>query len=267
MTKAATPYIHLHQRKRTWTPVQVSAGQLLTGGEEAVQRALALRSLEIPVGDFIAEAMKGDLPQGIESEGCRELLLSNVQDEEKHDLALNFAATAHKIPERFEKEAARITQAWLELDRHPVLKAVVLERSVFFVLLPIFRFLGDTGLRTTSADISRDETTHVAANTIVCQELGLKTDKELNKLRRATVAWVLQSLQGEASHKHLSSNFWLGCSDSLYTSGKAVGLSDTRAECLLSSSRMRMPKHILLSSRLQQPKSTTTVCLNSHLKN
>ena len=229
MTKAATKYIHLHQRKRTWTPVQVSAGQLLAGGEEAVQRALALRSLEIPVGDFIAEAMKGDLPQGIEAEGCRELLLSNVKDEEKHDLALNYAAEAHKIPAQFEKEAARITQAWLELDRHPVLKAVVLERSVFFVLLPIFRFLGDTGLRTTSADISRDETTHVAANTIVCQELGLKTDKELNKLRRATVAWVLQSLKGEADHKHLSSNFWLGCSDSLYTSGKAVGLADTRA--------------------------------------
>ena len=42
MTKAATKYIHLHQRKRTWTPVQVSAGLLLPGGEEAVQRALAL---------------------------------------------------------------------------------------------------------------------------------------------------------------------------------------------------------------------------------
>ena len=57
MTKAATPYIHLHQRKRTWTPVQVSAGKLLIGGEEAVQRALSLRCLEIPVGDFIAEAI------------------------------------------------------------------------------------------------------------------------------------------------------------------------------------------------------------------
>jgi len=226
MTKAATPYLHLHQRKRTWTPVQVSAGQLLTGGEEAVHRALALRSLEIPVGDFIADAMKGDLP---DIEGCRELLLSNVKDEENHDIALNFAAKAHQVPDRIEKEAARITKAWLELDRHPVLKAVVLERSVFFVLLPIFRFLGDTGLRTTSADISRDETTHVCANTLICHDLGLTPDKELNKLRRATVAWVLQSLKGEATHKHLSSNFWLGCSDSLYARGKAEGLIDTRA--------------------------------------
>ena len=224
--KAATPYIHLHERKRTWTPVQVSAGTLLDGGEEVVQRALALRCLEIPVGDFISEAMKGDLP---DIKGCRELLLSNVVDEENHDIALNYAAQAHRIPARFEAEAERIKKAWLELDRHPVLKAVVLERSVFFVLLPIFRFLGDTGLRTTSADISRDEQTHVAANTLVCEELGLKSDKELNKLRRATVAWVLQSLKGEATHKHLSSNFWMASSDSLYTRGKAEGLLSTRA--------------------------------------
>ena len=224
--KAATPYIHLHERKRTWTPVQVSAGTLLDGGEEVVQRALALRCLEIPVGDFISDAMKGDLP---DIKGCRELLLSNVTDEENHDIALNYAAQAHKIPSRFEAEAERIKNAWLELDRHPVLKAVVLERSVFFVLLPIFRFLGDTGLRTTSADISRDEQTHVAANTLVCEELGLKSDPELNKLRRATVAWVLQSLKGESTHKHLSSNFWMASSDSLYTRGKAEGLSDTRA--------------------------------------
>ena len=229
MTKAATPYIHLHQRKRTWTPVEVSAGQLLSGGEEVVQRALALRCLEIPVGDFLTEAMKGDLPQGIEAEGCRELLLSNVKDEENHDIALNYAAQAHKIPARFEKEAERIKNAWLELDRHPVLKAVVLERSVFFVLLPIFRFLGDTGLRTTSADISRDEQTHVAANTLVCQALDLKTDKAINNLRRATVSWVLQSLQGEGDHKHLSSNFWLDCSDNLYSRGRADGLIETRA--------------------------------------
>ena len=224
--QAETPYIHLQQRKRTWTPVQVSAGQLLNGGEEVVQRALALRCLEIPVGDFISEAMKGDLP---DIKGCKELLLSNVKDEENHDIALNFAAEAHQIPVRFEKEAERIKNAWLELDRHPVLKAVVLERSVFFVLLPIFRFLGDTGLRTTSADISRDEQTHVAANTLVCEELGLKSDKELNKLRRATVAWVLQSLQGESTERHLSQNFWMASSDSLYTRGKAEGLLSTRA--------------------------------------
>ena len=84
--KAATPYIHLHDRKRTWTPVQVNAGRLREGGEEVIQRALALRCFEIPVGDFIQAAMKGDLP---EDKGCKELLESNVKDEIKHDIALN----------------------------------------------------------------------------------------------------------------------------------------------------------------------------------
>jgi len=224
--KAATPYLHLHQRKRTWTPVEVSAGTLLNGGEDVIKRALALRCLEIPVGDFISEAMKGDLP---DIKGCKELLMSNVEDEIKHDIALDFAAKAHGVSPRFEAEAEKIKQAWLELDRHPVLKAVVLERSVFFVLLPIFRFLGGTGLRTTSADISRDEQTHVAANTLVCEALGLKSDKALNNLRRATIAWTLQSLQGDSDNKHLSSNFWLASSDSLYERGKAEGLAETRA--------------------------------------
>lgn len=224
--KAETPYIHLQERKRIWTPVAVQAGSLVKGGEDVIKRALALRCLEIPVGDFIKDAMKGDLP---DVKGCKTLLESNVIDEEKHDIALNYAAQAHRIPQKFEREAQRIKKAWLELDRHPVLKAVVLERSVFFVLLPIFRFLGDTGLRTTSADISRDEQTHVAANTLVCEALGLKSDKTLNNLRRATVAWVLQSLQGECDNKHLSSNFWLASSDSLYQRGKAEGLISTRA--------------------------------------
>jgi len=182
--KAETPYIHLHQRKRTWTPVAVDAGQLLEGGEDVIKRALALRCLEIPVGDFINEAMRGDLP---DVRGCKKLLQSNVVDEEKHDIALNYAAEAHQIPVRFEKEAERIRDTWLELDRHPVLKAVVLERSVFFVLLPIFRFLGDTGLRTTSADISRDEQTHVAATHSFVKRL------DLNLTRPSTILDALRS--------------------------------------------------------------------------
>ena len=206
--------------------MRLTAGQLLLGGEEVIQRALALRCLEIPVGDFITDAMKGELP---EDAGCKELLESNVVDEVKHDIALDYAAQAHKLPKPLIKKLRTFVTRGLELDRHPVLKAVVLERSVFFVLLPIFRFLGDTGLRTTSADISRDEQTHVAANSLVCDALKLTSDPAINRLRRATISWCLQSLQGEADHKHLSQNFWLNCSDSLYTRGKAEGLSDTRA--------------------------------------
>jgi len=236
-------YQQLHARKRVWTPVEVNAGKLLEGGEDVVKRGLALRCLEIPVGDFISDAMKGDLPTDA---GCKELLLSNVKDEENHDIALNYAARAHQIPTKFEREAQHICKTWLELDRHPVLKAVVLERSVFFVLLPIFRFLGDTGLRTTSADISRDEQTHVAANTLVCSELGLSSDKQINNLRKATIAWATQSLAAEHENKHLSSNFWMKCSDSLYARGKAEGLSDTRASrmpAFFESNNVNLPQY------------------------
>ena len=90
-------YEKLLARKRTWTPVAVSAGKLLEGGEDVVLRGLSLRCLEIPVGDFITDAMKGDLPDEI---GCMELLKSNVQDEEKHDIALDLAAQAHGPPSR-----------------------------------------------------------------------------------------------------------------------------------------------------------------------
>jgi len=52
-----TPYDKLIQRKRKWTPVQMEAGKLKEGAEEAVFRALALRKLELPVGDFIASGL------------------------------------------------------------------------------------------------------------------------------------------------------------------------------------------------------------------
>ena len=95
--------------------------------------------------------------------------------------------------------------------------------------LPIFRFLGDTGLRTTSADISRDEQTHVAANTLVCQALGLEADKALNDLRRRTLAWAIQSLSPKSDNRYLSRDFWMQSSDSLFLRGRAEGLGQTRA--------------------------------------
>ena len=242
----ATRYLHLLKRKRTWTPVNVSAGQLITGGEDVVRRALALRCLEIPVGDFITDAMKGDLPSGSEAEGCTQLLLSNVKDEDKHEQALDFAAAAHRVPVAFEAEAQKIKTAWLELDRHPILKALVLERSVFFVLLPIFRYLGDTGLRTTSQDISRDETVHVCSNALVSEALGLKQDPEMNRLRLNTMAWVLQSLKGSNDNRYLSKDFWMRSSSNLYETGKAPELAETRASrsiAFFETSNVDLPQY------------------------
>ena len=56
-----TPYDKLIARKRTWTPVQTEAGKLKEGAEEAIFRALALRNLELPVGEFITSGLKGEV--------------------------------------------------------------------------------------------------------------------------------------------------------------------------------------------------------------
>lgn len=221
------PYEKLLSRKRTWTPVQTTAGKLKEGAEETVYRALAIRHMELPVGDFIADALKNEVP-----EMARDLLLSNIKDEQNHDLALGYIANAIGVDEKAEQEALRLRDAWTAHPDHTILKALVAERAIFFVLLPFFRFNGDAGLRTVSADISRDEQVHVAANSLVARELNLTVSPSLDKLRKATINWILQPL-GSSTDKYLDKKFWLDASDRLMYEGKAPELSDTR--------RARMP--------------------------
>jgi hypothetical protein len=220
------PYQKLQNRKRKWTPVQTTAGPLVGGAEETIFRALAMRHMELPVGDFIQDAL-GEIP-----ELSRDLLRSNIKDEENHDVALSYVADALGVDAKAEAEALRLRDAWTAHHDHTVLKAMVAERSIFFVLLPFFRFNGDAGLRTVSADISRDEQIHVAANSLVCRELGLMVSPSLDKLRKATINWVMQPL-GKSSNKYLDKKFWLDASDRLMYEGKAPELSETK--------RARMP--------------------------
>ena len=217
------PYEKLQNRKRKWTPVQTTAGSCKAGAEETVYRALALRHMELPVGDFIRDALATDVPAL-----SRELLESNVKDEENHDLALGYIANAYGVDKKAESEALRLREAWTSHPDHTILKAMVAERAIFFVLLPFFRFNGDAGMRTVSADISRDEQIHVATNSLVCRELGLTVSPSLDKLRKATINWVMQPL-GSNTDKYLDKKFWLDSSDRLMYEGKAPELSDTKA--------------------------------------
>ena len=223
-----TPYDKLLARKRTWTPVQTTAGKLVEGSEETIYRALALRHMELPVGDFINDALKNEVPKA-----SVDLLRSNIKDEENHDLALGYIANAFGTDPKAETEAKRLREAWVAHPDHTLLKALVAERAIFFVLLPFFRFNGDAGLRTVSADISRDEQVHVSTNTLVCTEMGLTSSPSLDKLRKATINWVMEPLKVGASSKYLDKKFWLDSSDNLMYQGKAPELSDTK--------RARMP--------------------------
>ena len=218
------PYQKLLARKRKWTPVKPVAGKCKDGAHETILRALAMRHMELPVGDFIIDALSTEVP-----EVSRDLLIHNVRDEENHDLALGLIADAYGVDEKAEQEAMALRKAWTSHPDHTVLKAMVAERALFFVLLPFFRFNGDAAMRTTSADVSRDEQIHVACNSLVCSELGLTPSPSLDKLRKATINWVMQPLGTNTTDKYLDKKFWLDSSDRLMYEGKAPELSETQA--------------------------------------
>ena len=235
------PYQKLMARKRKWSPVKPTAGTCKEGAEETIHRALALRHMELPVGDFINDALATEVP-----EVSRDLLVSNVRDEENHDLALGYIADAYGVDEKAESEAMALRKAWVSHPDHTVLKAMVAERAIFFVLLPFFRFNGDAAMRTTSADISRDEQIHVATNSLVCRELGLDISPSLDKLRKATINWVMQPLKVGASDKYLDKKFWLDSSDRLMYEGKAPELSATksaRMPAFFEHSNVNLPQY------------------------
>ena len=234
------PYQTLLERKRTWTPVATTKGNCKEGAEETLLRALALRHMELPVGDFIRDALASEVPPL-----ARELLESNVQDEIKHDLALGYVANAWGVDPKAEKEAIALRNAWTEHPDHTITKAMVAERAIFFVLLPFFRFNGDAGMRTVSADISRDEQVHVAANSLVTRELGIDISPSLDKLRKATINWVMQPL-GKHADKYLDKKFWLDSSDRLMYEGKAPELSATksaRMPAFFEHSNVNLPQY------------------------
>ena len=170
----------------------------------------------------------------------------NVDDERNHDLALGYAALSHGTDEKAEAEAKRLQKAWIDHPDHTICKAMVAERSIFFVILPLFRFLGDAGLRTVSADISRDEQIHVATNSLVCRELGLDYSNSLDKLRKATMSWLLEPLGTNTQDKYLDKKFWLDSSDRLMYEGKAPQLAETksaRMPAFFEHSNVNLPQY------------------------
>ena len=123
-----TPYQKLIDRRRTWTPVQTTAGELKDGSEDAIRRALALRHMELPVGEFIKEGLEKDVPAH-----ARELLELNVKDEEKHDLALGYIANSIGTDSKSEAEALKLRSAWESHPDHTITKALVAELSLIHI--------------------------------------------------------------------------------------------------------------------------------------
>ena len=235
------PYDKLLERKRKWSPVQATPGELRPGSEKAIRRALAIRHMELPVGAFITEGLEKTVP-----DNARKLLEDNVKDEERHDIALQYIVDAHGADENAEKEGKLLRDAWISHPDHTITKALVAERAIFFVLLPFFRFNGDAALRTISADISRDEQIHVGTNSLVCRELGLRPSPSLDKLRKATINWITEPLGINTEDQYLDRKFWTDSSDRLMYEGKAPELSETknaRMPAFFEHANTNLPKY------------------------
>lgn len=241
MTVQTSPYLSTIAKKRPWQAVPVGKGNVTEGSEETIFKALALRHLEMPVKELLEQGLARELPS---TPGIVEALRSNQEDEERHDEALSYIASAHGTDAKAEKEVMNILKAWMDHPAHPIHKASILERSIFFVALPFFRQNGDMGMRTVSADISRDERVHTAIHGMVAKELGEEDSQSLNKLRAATAAWLFEKL-GKSEVQWLSKDFWLRQSESLFFTGKAPEMAATRSSRMISF--FEAPNHDLPS--------------------
>lgn len=228
----------LYHRKRRWSPTTPTKGEVVKGTETTLQRALSLRILEIPVGEFVQSASKRDLP--LDDTG-RQLLQWNIQDEWVHDRALQSLVDVMEYPQ-WDLQAEEFKRRVLELyqqGEHPLQLARVLETSVFFVILPMLRFFGTVGMKTVSMDISGDEQVHAATNYAICKAIGSEPSRALKNLRREIVAWMTEDLKGDVDlpedKKHFGTqDFWLRQSDNLLNQGRAPELAPTRRSTVMA---------------------------------
>ena len=241
-TTVRSPYLQMLSKKRAWQATPVDDSPVKEGAEATLFKALALRHIELPVKDLLEQGLQRDLPS---TPGIIEALRSNQQDEERHDEALNYVADAYGIDAKAESEVKNILKVWMEHPAHPIHKVAIVERSIFFVALPFFRFNGNIGMRTVSADISRDEQVHCGVHGLIAKELNEKDSASLDKLRKATVAWLFDDL-GASEDKWLDKDAWMERSRRLFWEGKAPDMADSRRSRMISffeSSNVNLPSY------------------------
>ena len=241
-TTVRSPYLQMLSKKRAWQATPVDNSPVKEGAEATLFKALALRHIELPVKDLLEQGLQRDLPS---TPGIIEALRSNQKDEERHDEALNYVADAYGIDAKAESEVKNILKVWMEHPAHPIHKVAIVERSIFFVALPFFRFNGNIGMRTVSADISRDEQVHCGVHGLIAKELNEKDSASRDKLRKATVAWLFDDL-GASEDKWLDKDAWMERSRRLFWEGKAPDMADSRRSRMISffeSSNVNLPSY------------------------
>jgi hypothetical protein len=187
--------IELNSRRRSWQANSPSPNSERSEATDTISRCLALTPLEPQVALFLAEGIgKGELPSDLVN-----TLWLNIEDEERHELALTRASAA--LIDRIDHavEANQIIAQWQDLPDNPITKTAVLECGVFFIILPIYAQFGTPSLRQSSNSISGDERLHVISHREAAKQLKARPSKALSDLRRDTVAWLSKSLAQETS--------------------------------------------------------------------
>lgn len=188
-----------------WMPKANTGKIRLTGTpeEQVVLRCLAFVDLEVQVGEWISDVLPGfadDLPQ------VEQILLRNVADEQKHDVAIRDLQNYYGYKENYSvfDQASRahvLAQQWHQVNASPVVAAYALEMGIFFTILPILMRCGDIYAATVASWINDDERVHVETNLRLMKHFGLKLTNELIWLVFNTVAYIYQPLGEERANK------------------------------------------------------------------
>jgi hypothetical protein len=196
------------------------------GCEGSIQKIIALGlCCEIPVGDFVRDAGKGDLPADAT---LPVLLRSHVADEAAHDLGFRLAAEAYPVDRNTQLMAQDIAQNWTSLENHPIVPAAALEVGVFLCSLGAMRLFGGSSLSHMASQIARDEYRHVAVNMAVMKGLKLNFDRKILSLIDETIDWIFEDLCIPDSETGITVNnsFFRRSSLELIETGSANDLDD-----------------------------------------
>jgi hypothetical protein len=196
------------------------------GCESVIHRIIALGlHCEIPVGDFVRDAGKGDLPN---DPILPTLLRSHVADEAAHDLGFRLAAEKYTPTWLHQCDARDLASQWQSIAIHPIVPAAALEVGVFLASLGAMRLFGGNSLSHMASQIARDEYRHVAVNMAVMRGLGLGFTDRILALIDDTVSWVFEGLEIPAIETGMvvDREFFRRSSRELVSTGTAKDLDD-----------------------------------------
>ncbi len=196
------------------------------GVSQVCDRILALGlHLEIPVGEFVNQASKRDLPQDAV---MHNLLKSNIADEAVHYKGFVNAVESYNTTWASLKDAANCAEHWQNLTCHPIEAAQALETGIFLDTLGFLRLAGGKSLVEMASQIARDEYRHVATNRGILAALGYPMMPDFWNLVEETLSWVFEGLNipKSAVGIKIDTGFFVNAGRSLLTTGEARQLDD-----------------------------------------